>query len=54
MLTIVYHLLRDSTLEFRELGEDYFDRRDAAQTAAHLVKRLGKLGYEVTLQPGAA
>ena len=54
LLTIVYHLLRHPKLEYRELGEDYFDRRDAAQTAAHLVKRLGKLGYEVTLQPKAA
>jgi transposase len=54
LLRVVYHLLRDPHLEYRELGEDYFDRRDAAQTAAHLVKRLGKLGYEVTLQPKAA
>ena len=54
LLTIVYHLLRDPNLEYRELGEDYFDRRDAAQTAAHLVKRLDKLGFAVTLQPKAA
>jgi transposase len=54
LLTIVYHLLRDANLEYRELGEDYFHRRDAAQTAAHLVKRLAKLGYDVTLQPKAA
>lgn len=54
LITIVYHLLRDANLEYRELGEDYFHRRDAAQTAAHLVKRLAKLGYDVTLQPKAA
>ena len=29
-------------------------RRDAQQTATNLVKRLGKLGYEVTLKPKAA
>lgn len=54
LVTIVYHLLQDANLEYRELGEDYFHRRDAAQTAAHLVKRLAKLGYDVTLQPKAA
>lgn len=54
LLTIIYHLLREPTLEYRELGEDYFDKRDAAQTATRLIKRLGKLGYEVTLKPKAA
>lgn len=54
LLTIVYHLLREPSLEYRELGEDYFDKRDAAQTTAHLVKRLGKLGFEVMLKPKAA
>lgn len=53
LLTIVYHLLRDPKLAYRELGEDYFDKRDAAQTAANLIKRLGKLGYEVTLKTKA-
>lgn len=54
LLTVVYHLLRESKLEYRELGENYFDRRNAEQTAAHLIKRLGKLGYEVTAKPKAA
>lgn len=51
LLIVVYHLLKDPTLEYRELGEDYFDRRDAEQTKKQLIKRLGKLGYEVTLTP---
>ena len=54
LVTIVYHLLRNPHLEYRELGEEYFDRRDAAHTAAHLIKRLGKLGYQVTVTPKAA
>jgi len=54
LLTIVYHLLRDPKLEYRELGADYFDQWNAEQTAAHLMKRLGKPGYEVTVRPKAA
>ncbi|MDE3186088.1 MAG: IS110 family transposase [Acidobacteriota bacterium] len=54
LITVVFHLLRDPNLQYRELGEDYFDKRDAAQTATHLIKRLAKLGYEVTLTPKAA
>jgi transposase len=53
ILTIVYHLLKDPKLEYRELGEDYFDRRDAEQTKKQLIKRLGKLGYDVALTPKA-
>ena len=54
ILTIVYHLLRDPKLQYRELGEDYFDKRDAEQTKKQLIKRLGKLGYDVALTPRAA
>lgn len=54
LLTVVYHLLRSPQLEYRDLGENYFDQRDAQHTAHHLVKRLAKLGYEVTLSPKAA
>jgi transposase len=54
LLVIVYHLLRDPGLQYRELGEDYFDKRDAQHAAASLVKRLNKLGFEVTIKPKAA
>ena len=54
LLTVVYHLIANPDLEYRDLGEDYFDRRDAEQTKKQLVKRLAKLGYEVTLTPKAA
>lgn len=54
LLIIVYHLLRNAGLTYRELGEDYFDKRDAQHTADSLVKRLHKLGYEVTIKPKKA
>jgi transposase len=54
LVTVVYHLLRDANLQYHDLGEDYFDRRDAEQTKRQLIKRLDKLGYEVTLKPKAA
>ena len=54
MITVVYHLLKDPKLEFRDLGEDYFDKRDAEQTKRQLIKRFNKLGYDVTLTPKEA
>ena len=54
LLIIIYHLLRDPTIQYCELGEDYFDKRDAQHAATSLVQRLNKLGYQVTLQPKAA
>lgn len=54
LLTVVYHMVRKPNLEYHELGEDYFDKRDAERTTAQLIKRLGKLGYEVTLKPKKA
>lgn len=54
LITVVYHLLRNPKLEFRDLGEDYFDKRDAEQTKKQLIKRFHKLGYEVTLTPKRA
>ncbi len=54
LLTVIYHLLRDPRLEYRELGAEYFEQRDAQQTAVNLVRRLGRLGYEVKLKPRAA
>jgi hypothetical protein len=54
LLTVVYRLLADPHLEYRELGENYFDRRDAEYTKTSLVRRLTRLGYEVTVKPKAA
>ena len=54
ILVITYHLLRDPTGSFHELGPDYFDRRDADATKRRLVDRLERLGFDVALTPRAA
>jgi transposase len=50
ILVIAYHLLRDGT-QYRELGVDYFDKRNHQQVERRLVKRLEQLGHKVTLEP---
>jgi len=54
LLTVIYHLLKKPQLEFHDLGEQFFDKRDAQMTASRLLRRLEKLGYEVTLKTRAA
>ncbi len=50
ILVIAYHLIaRDQ--DYKELGGNYFDTRQAPKTAQTLVSRLQQLGYEVTLSP---
>jgi len=49
ILVIAYHLIQRKE-PYRELGGDYFDKRRPEATAKHLVKRLEKLGYQVSLQ----
>lgn len=53
ILVIAYHLLRDDT-EYRELGGDYFDKRNHDQLQRSLVRRLEGLGLKVLLEPAAA
>ncbi len=52
ILVIAYHMLRDGT-EYRELGGDYFDKRNQEQLQRSLVKRLEGLGLKVALEPAA-
>ncbi|MBI4670889.1 MAG: IS110 family transposase [Chloroflexi bacterium] len=49
LLVIVYHMIVRNE-PYKELGGDYFDRQDPETTAKRLVKRLEKLGYQVTVQ----
>ena len=49
MLTAAYYMLRDD-VDYRDLGTDYFDRRDKITVANRLVRRLGELGYRVELR----
>ena len=53
ILVIAYHLLTRGTA-YAELGQDHFDRRDAAATDRRLVARLQQLGFDVTLTPRVA
>jgi len=53
LLTIVYYVL-ERREPYHELGANYFDERDQTAVERRLVRRLEKLGYQVTLQPQAA
>ena len=53
LLVIIYHLLTTGEV-YRELGADYFDRRNQQALARRLIKRLSSLGYTVTLELQAA
>ncbi len=50
LLVIVYHVLADEK-DYEELGGNYFDTRDRQAVQKQLVRRLEKLGFEVTLTP---
>jgi len=52
ILEIAYYVMRDG-ITYRELGADYFQRRDRDRTARRHVKQLEALGYVVTVQPAA-
>lgn len=48
ILVIIYHVLRDQKA-YQELGGNYFDEHDRQAIEKRLVRRLEKLGYEVSL-----
>jgi transposase len=52
ILVIAYHMLRDGT-EYRDLGGDYFDKRNKEKLQRNLVRRLEGLGLKVMLEPAA-
>jgi transposase len=52
ILTIVYHMLRDGTC-YRDLGPEYFARRNPAKLAAKLAHRNRNLGYHVEISAAA-
>ena len=52
MLTAMYYMLRDG-VDYRELGDNYFDRLDEKKTVTRLTRRLEQLGYAVELKPAA-
>jgi transposase len=52
LLVIFYHMLKYDT-EYQDLGVNYFDRLEPERLRRDLVKRLERLGYQVTLTPDA-
>lgn len=50
ILVIAYHLIKDNQ-PYREMGADYYDKLRPQVTANRLLRRLERLGYQVTLQP---
>ena len=53
LLIVIYHLLRDGTL-YEDLGASFLDERQQQMAVRHSVKRLQRLGYQVTLTPKVA
>jgi transposase len=53
ILTAIWHILSTGEL-YRDLGGDYFTRRDPERQTRRLVAQLQRLGHTVTLAEGAA
>jgi transposase len=53
ILTAIWHILSTGEL-YRDLGGDYFTRRDPERQTRRLVAQLERLGHTVTLAEGAA
>jgi transposase len=54
ILIIIWHLLRDPTARFHDLGPGFYDTRiDAERKKRNHIRQLEALGYKVTLQPAA-
>ena len=49
LLVIIYHVLRTGD-SYRDLGADYFDRRNQKATVRRAVARIERLGYRVTVE----
>lgn len=54
LLMVIYHLLKDPKLNYKDLGVNYFDTLEPERLRRHLVKRLEGLGFDVNLKPRAA
>lgn len=53
IIVIIYHVLTNQE-PYRELGGNYFDERKRDAVTNRLVRRLGNLGYNVSLEPKTA
>lgn len=50
LLVCAYHMLSTGTV-YKDLGENYQDKRDAQRATNRCVRRLEKLGFKVSLEP---
>jgi transposase len=50
LLVIIYHLLKDGGT-YQELGGAFLERLEPERLTRRLVRRLEKLGHQVTLKP---
>jgi transposase len=50
ILVMVYHILKNKT-PYQDLGMDYFERLNQTHIQRHLVNRLERLGFKVSLAP---
>jgi transposase len=53
ILVIVFHMLKNQQ-PYSDLGADYFDRRNTDQLKRSLVRRLERLGVQVSIVPTPA
>jgi transposase len=54
ILVIIFHMLENPTLEFADLGADFYTRRiDHNRRTSQLTRQLQALGYTVTLTTAA-
>src|SRR3989449_7109368 len=53
MLVALWHMLK-RRVAHRDLGADYFERRNTARIRRHHIRRLEQLGYDVVLVDKAA
>src|SRR3954468_6720616 len=53
MLTTAYHMLKRGAA-YHDLGPDHFQRTERSRLAARLARKLGELGFDVTLTQRAA
>ena len=50
ILVAIYYML-SRNLSYQEVGGNYFDEHDRQAVEKRLVRRLEKLGYQVSLEP---
>src|SRR5207247_7435227 len=50
ILVIIYHLLKKPGTSYRDFGPEYLDKLQSKHLTSHLVRRLERLGYKVSLE----